>query len=93
MGTTEQQPCTRPFVADGNAAAYQPLQWTTLKAEAARVGVGVRRLYRAASEPDENGRVPSGRLKAVRVNSRGDWRTLPTWVDDWLLSSPGREAA
>ncbi len=59
--------------------AYVPLRWTSLKVEAKRVGVGARRLYIAAA---------AGELKAKRVNARGDWKTLPEWVDAWLLAMP-----
>ena len=59
------------------ATTYQPLPWTSIKAEAKRIGVGPRSLYRAAA---------AGKLRAIPVNDRGDLKTLPQWVDEYLLS-------
>jgi len=39
------------------------------------VGAGPKEIYKA---------VRSGKLKAVRLNERGDIRTTREWVDAWM---------
>jgi len=63
--------------ATPSAAEPRGLPWTTVRAEARRVGTGPRRLYDA---------VRRGQLRAVCINERGDLRLLPAWTDAWLLS-------
>ncbi len=58
---------------------YVPLPWTRLKVLAKERGLGHRPLYKAAAD---------GRLKAKRINLRGDWFSLPEWLDEYLLSLP-----
>src|SRR5436189_810854 len=50
-------------------------RWWTVRRAAAHVGGGPKEIYRA---------VRVGRLKAVRLNRRGDIRTLPEWVDELM---------
>jgi hypothetical protein len=50
-------------------------RWWTVRRAAAHVGGGPKEIYRA---------VRVGKLKAVRLNRRGDIRTLPEWVDEWM---------
>lgn len=50
-------------------------RWWTARRAAAYVGAGPKEIYKA---------VRSGKLKAVRLNQRGDIRTIREWVDDWM---------
>lgn len=50
-------------------------RWWTARRAAVHVGAGPKEIYRA---------VRAGKLKAVRLNRRGDIRTLPEWVDEWM---------
>jgi hypothetical protein len=62
---------------DERSAAYQPLDWRSVKTEATRIKVSPRALLRACA---------SGECRSVRVNARGDVRLLPGWTDAWMLS-------
>lgn len=50
-------------------------RWWTARRAAEYIGAGPKEIYRA---------VRSGKLKAVRLNRRGDIRTLREWVDEWM---------
>jgi hypothetical protein len=61
---------------DGSVAnERRERRWWTVRRAAAHVGGGPKEIYRA---------VRAGKLKAVRLNRRGDIRTLPEWVDEWM---------
>ena len=49
----------------------------TVEGVCARAQCGKRLVYRA---------VQHKRLRAARINERGDLRFLPEWVDAWLAS-------
>lgn len=74
MDSTFTQHSDRP--EDGSPAnKRQERRWWTARRAAAHVGAGPKEIYRA---------VRAGTLKAVRLNRRGDIRTLPEWVDEWM---------
>ena len=50
-------------------------RWWSARRAAAYIGAGPKEIYKA---------VRSGKLKAVRLNQRGDIRTTREWVDDWM---------
>lgn len=50
-------------------------RWWSVKRAADHVGAGPKEIYKA---------VRAGTLKAVRLNGRGDIRTLREWVDEWM---------
>ena len=50
-------------------------RWWSVKRAADHVGAGPKEIYKA---------VRAGKLKAVRLNARGDIRTLREWVDEWM---------
>ena len=50
-------------------------RWWTARRAAAYVGAGPKEIYKA---------VRAGKLKAVRLNQRGDIRTTREWVDEWM---------
>ena len=50
-------------------------RWWSARRAAAYIGAGPKEIYRA---------VRSGKLKAVRLNGRGDIRTTREWVDAWM---------
>jgi excisionase family DNA binding protein len=50
-------------------------RWWSARRAAAYIGPGPKEIYRA---------VRSGKLKAVRLNGRGDIRTTREWVDEWM---------
>jgi excisionase family DNA binding protein len=50
-------------------------RWWTARRAAAYVGAGPKEIYKA---------VRAGKLKAVRLNERGDIRTTREWVDEWM---------
>jgi excisionase family DNA binding protein len=50
-------------------------RWWSARRAAAYIGAGPKEIYKA---------VRSGKLKAVRLNQRGDIRTTPEWVDAWM---------
>jgi hypothetical protein len=50
-------------------------RWWSARRAADHVGAGPKEIYRA---------VRVGRLRAVRLNRRGDIRTLREWVDEWM---------
>jgi excisionase family DNA binding protein len=58
-------------------ATDQPAEsrWWSARRAAAYVGAGPKEIYKA---------VRSGKLKAVRLNGRGDIRTTREWLDDWM---------
>lgn len=66
------QPPQRPQVRPMDRAISR---WWTARRAAAYIGAGPKEIYKA---------VRSGRLKAVRLNRRGDIRTLREWVDEWM---------
>ena len=52
--------------------------WLTLAEAAQYARTGKRCLY---------GAVRDGRLKAARINQRGDLRFTPEWLDAWLVEA------
>jgi len=50
-------------------------RWWSARRAAAYVGAGPKEIYKA---------VRAGKLKAVRLNQRGDIRTTREWVDEWM---------
>jgi len=50
-------------------------RWWSARRAAAHIGAGPKEIYKA---------VRSGKLKAVRLNERGDIRTTREWVDEWM---------
>ena len=50
-------------------------RWWSARRAAAYIGAGPKEIYKA---------VRSGKLKAVRLNERGDIRTTREWVDAWM---------
>ena len=50
-------------------------RWWTARRAAAYIDAGPKEIYKA---------VRTGKLKAVRLNRRGDIRTLREWVDEWM---------
>lgn len=61
-----------------SATAKKPAtesRWWSARQAAAYVGAGPKEIYKA---------VRSGKLKAVRLNERGDIRTTREWVDVWM---------
>ena len=50
-------------------------RWWSAKRAAAYIGAGAKEIYKA---------VRAGKLKAVRLNQRGDIRTTREWVDEWM---------
>ena len=49
--------------------------WWSARRAAAYIGAGPKEIYKG---------VRSGKLKAVRLNQRGDIRTTRDWVDEWM---------
>ena len=62
---------------DSTATETQPTEsrWWSARRAAAYIGAGPKEIYKA---------VRSGKLKAVRLNERGDIRTTREWVDAWM---------
>ena len=50
-------------------------RWWSARRAAAYIGAGPKEIYKA---------VRSAKLKAVRLNERGDIRTTREWVDEWM---------
>lgn len=50
-------------------------RWWTARRAATYIGAGPKEIYKA---------VRAGKLKAVRLNQRGDIRTTREWVDEWM---------
>lgn len=50
-------------------------RWWSPRRAAAYIGAGPKEIYKA---------VRSGKLRAVRLNERGDIRTTREWVDTWM---------
>jgi excisionase family DNA binding protein len=50
-------------------------RWWSARRAATYIGAGPKEIYKA---------VRSGKLKAVRLNGRGDIRTTREWVDAWM---------
>jgi excisionase family DNA binding protein len=50
-------------------------RWWSARRAAVYVGAGPKEIYKA---------VRAGKLKAVRLNQRGDIRTTREWVDEWM---------
>jgi excisionase family DNA binding protein len=50
-------------------------RWWSARRAATYVGAGPKEIYKA---------VRAGRLKAVRLNERGDIRTTREWIDEWM---------
>ena len=56
-------------------ATHAESRWWSARRAAAYIGAGPKEIYKA---------VRSGKLKAVRLNERGDIRTTREWVDAWM---------
>ena len=63
-----------PEAAASNESPNESRWWTARRA-AAYIGAGTKEIYKA---------VRKGKLKAVRLNERGDIRTTREWVDEWM---------
>ena len=50
-------------------------RWWSARRAATYVGAGPKEIYKA---------VRAGKLKAVRLNDRGDIRTTREWIDEWM---------
>lgn len=50
-------------------------RWWSARRAAAYIGAGPKEIYKA---------VRNGKLKAVRLNGRGDIRTTREWIDAWM---------
>ena len=50
-------------------------RWWSARRAAVYIGAGPKEIYKA---------VRAGKLKAVRLNQRGDIRTTREWVDEWM---------
>ena len=50
-------------------------RWWSARRAAAYIDAGPKEIYKA---------VRSGKLKAVRLNRRGDIRTTREWIDEWM---------
>lgn len=57
------------------AETHTESRWWSARRAAAYIGAGPKEIYKA---------VRSGKLKAVRLNERGDIRTTRDWVDEWM---------
>lgn len=77
MSTSTSRGETAARTIEVAAGAPEPLPWRTMKQAAARIPTSERALKRAAAR---------GSLRAIRLNARGDWRTLDIWVDAYILS-------
>lgn len=60
---------------DSGMASVQPTTWLTVEDVGTLVRCGPKVIYRA---------VRTRRLRAARLNLRGDYRFKPEWVDAWL---------
>lgn len=68
----------RPIDAQPEPAApADASDWLTLKQAAVRLACSTRQLSRA---------IAANKLRAVRINERGDLRTRQEWLDEWLLT-------
>ena len=63
-----------PDSTAGDTHATESRWWSAGRA-AAYIGAGPKEIYKA---------VRSRKLKAVRLNGRGDIRTTREWVDEWM---------
>ena len=61
----------------GKGVTIETTPWLTVKGASIRAQCGKRTIYRA---------VERQKLKAARINERGDLRFNPDWVDAWLES-------
>lgn len=64
-----------PSPRGGTSIEVPASRWWTARRASMHVGAGPKEIYRA---------VRAGQLKAVRLNRRGDIRTLREWVDVWM---------
>ena len=62
----------------------QQLRWLTVEEACDRARCGRKAIYSA---------VKSKRLKAARINERGDLRFDPGWVDKWVEDCASRDWA
>lgn len=64
-----------PAPRGGTSTEVPVSRWWTARRASVHIGAGPKEIYRA---------VRAGQLKAVRLNRRGDIRTLREWVDAWM---------
>ena len=69
------EPITRAPESPTTAEPPHECRWWSARRAAAYVGAGPKEIYKA---------VRAGKLKAVRLNQRGDIRTTREWVDEWM---------
>jgi len=69
------QPSARTSEATAAQEQAGECRWWSARRAAAHIGAGPKEIYKA---------VRSGKLKAVRLNERGDIRTTREWVDEWM---------
>jgi excisionase family DNA binding protein len=67
------EPITRE--PEPSAAHPDECRWWSARRVARYIGAGPKEIYKA---------VRAGKLKAVRLNRRGDIRTTREWVDEWM---------
>ena len=68
------EPIARAPESEGTDRPAESRWWSARRA-AAYISAGPKEIYKA---------VRSGKLKAVRLNQRGDIRTTREWVDEWM---------
>lgn len=69
------EPTTRTPETGTSKDHASECRWWTARRAAAYIGAGPKEIYKA---------VRAGKLKAVRLNQRGDIRTTREWVDEWM---------
>ena len=69
------EPITRAPETTSSHDRTSECRWWTARRAAAHIGAGTKEIYKA---------VRKGKLKAVRLNDRGDIRTTREWVDEWM---------
>jgi excisionase family DNA binding protein len=69
------EPIARAHEPPTNIEHATDSRWWSAKRAAAYIGAGPKEIYKA---------VRTGKLKAVRLNERGDIRTTREWVDEWM---------
>jgi excisionase family DNA binding protein len=69
------EPTARAHELSANVEHATESRWWSAKRAAAYIGAGPKEIYKA---------VRVGKLKAVRLNDRGDIRTTREWVDEWM---------
>jgi excisionase family DNA binding protein len=80
MTTSATHPNPLPFTPTNNQPPNLPAStpWLTTREAAGRARCGVKTIYRAAR---------AKQLKASRINGRREFRFLPEWIDQWLMTT------